>query len=141
MRQTRGVRNCNPGNIRLTRDRWAGMRSVQTDGAFVQFVDMEHGVRALLILLRRYYRSYGLRTVRLIVARYAPASENDTEAYVGYVARSLGVSADQTLPSMDFCGTMFDEATLFGFCKAVCWMESRYELSEDVFRRGLELCM
>ena len=27
----RGLRNCNPGNIRITKDKWQGLRAEQTD--------------------------------------------------------------------------------------------------------------
>ena len=48
MAQPRGIRNCNPGNIRLSGDKWKGLRPRQTDGEFCQFTDMAHGYRALI---------------------------------------------------------------------------------------------
>lgn len=41
MKTPRGIRNCNPGNIRLTRDKWQGLRSEQTDTEFFQFEEMK----------------------------------------------------------------------------------------------------
>lgn len=90
----RGVRNNNPGNIRHSGTRWQGMSAEQTDPAFVQFITPEYGIRALSKLLDTYSNIYGLRTVRGIISRYAPASENDTAAYANAVARALGVSPD-----------------------------------------------
>ncbi len=89
----RGERNNNPGNIRLSATRWQG----QVDGAdpaFVTFATPQDGIRALAKLLRNYQTIHGLRTVRAIIARYAPASENNTGTYVGAVASALGVSPD-----------------------------------------------
>ena len=137
---TRGIRNCNPGNIRRSGSNWLGMRERQEDGAFVQFCDMVFGIRALVILLRRYYVKYHLRTVRGIISRYAPEQENRTDVYMEYVAKSLGVAADERIPSLDFCHELFDRSTLFRLCHAICWMESRYELGEEEFGRALELC-
>jgi hypothetical protein len=41
-----------------------------------------------------YQRRHACRTVRQIVARWAPPSENPTAAYVVDVARALGVATD-----------------------------------------------
>ena len=89
----RGERNNNPGNIRLSATRWQGQVD-GTDPAFVTFATPQDGIRALAKLLRNYQTIHGLRTVRAIIARYAPASENNTSAYVGAVASALGVSPD-----------------------------------------------
>lgn len=93
----RGIRNNNPGNIRHSGSRWQGMSAVQTDSAFVQFDTPEAGIRALSKLLDNYARIYGLNTVRGLIARYAPASENNTAAYAGAVASALGVSPDEAI--------------------------------------------
>lgn len=99
--QTRGLRNNNPGNIRHSADRWQGMREQQTDPSFVQFVSPEYGIRAMMILLGNYRRLYGRNTIRKIVTRWAPATENDVEAYITHVARSTGIDPDQQLTEAD----------------------------------------
>ena len=48
MATPRGLRNNNPGNLRLSGDRWKGLRPVQTDKEFFQFTDMRYGYRAML---------------------------------------------------------------------------------------------
>ena len=35
--QPRGLRNNNPGNIRITKDKWQGLKPVQEDKEFSQF--------------------------------------------------------------------------------------------------------
>ena len=35
----RGLRNNNPGNIRITKDKWQGLREKQTDKDFFQFTE------------------------------------------------------------------------------------------------------
>ena len=56
----RGIRNCNPGNIRRNNTKWQGLREVQTDHSFFQFESMEWGYRAMLRTLQNYQRIHGL---------------------------------------------------------------------------------
>lgn len=90
---TRGERCRNPGNLDRTRDQWIGQSATQTDSRFVQFDSAHDGIRALARVLLNYFRKYRLQTVHAIVSRYAPMTENDTQAYVNFVAAAL-----QTLP-------------------------------------------
>ena len=94
--KTRGFRNKNPGNIRRGID-WQGMSATQTDSAFVQFDDPIYGIRALNKILKTYYIKYGLNTVRGIINRWAPPSENNTNSYVNDVAQQLGVGPDEVI--------------------------------------------
>ena len=94
----RGIRNNNPLNIRRSKDQWKGMAEVQSDRAFVQFKSLEWGWRAAFYLLTRtYYHKYRLYTIRTIVTRWAPPSENKTEAYIKNVARITGIDPDEAL--------------------------------------------
>ncbi|WP_198148243.1 hypothetical protein [Elstera litoralis] len=67
------------------------------DAEFLVFDAPVWGLRALGRVLRTYYRKYGDVTVRRMIARYAPPTENDTGAYVSAVSQFLGVDADATL--------------------------------------------
>ena len=69
-------------------------------GGFAIFQSAEDGLRALGELLRSYARR-GLNTVRGVINRWAPPTENDTGAYVGAVAKRLGVGEDQALNMSD----------------------------------------
>lgn len=91
---TRGERNNNPGNIRITTSAWQGkIPAVEnTDGAFEQFSSMVYGVRALAKTLLNYSKLYGLNTIEGIISRWAPGHENPTANYVKYIAAQLGVS-------------------------------------------------
>lgn len=93
----RGIRNNNPGNIRLGPQRWEGQRNQQFDNAFVEFDSAQMGLRALMRLLLTYQRKYGLDTVESIVNRYAPPHENATDHYIHDVARSLNVKRRDAL--------------------------------------------
>lgn len=97
-RLTRGLRNNNPGNIRKTGTTWQGMAppEQQTDPEFIVFQGPEWGIRALVRILYTY-RSQGVLTVRQIISRWAPPSENDTASYISAVAKRVGVGPDEPL--------------------------------------------
>lgn len=93
---TRGYRNKNPGNIRFSQSNdWQGQIG-KDDKGFAIFSDDFYGLRALAKLLLNYEKS-GSRTVKAIIERYAPATENNTGAYVAAVSAALGVSPDSVL--------------------------------------------
>ena len=94
----RGIRNHNPLNIRRSKDQWKGMAEVQNDRAFVQFKSLEYGWRAAFYLLTRtYYHKYRLYTIRGIISRWAPSSENNTSAYIANVSRLTGIDPDEPI--------------------------------------------
>ena len=82
----RGLRNNNPLNIRIG-NTWLGEKVHPTDDEFEEFVSLAYGIRAAFVILRRYIRRYHLNTVRLIVERWAPRSENETEKYIQFVCK------------------------------------------------------
>lgn len=96
----RGVRNNNPGNIRHG-EKWKGLRYAQTDADFCQFVSPEFGIRALARVLMTYEKRHGLNTVRGIISRWAPPNENNTDAYMNYVACCLEVEVDDVIDVVD----------------------------------------
>lgn len=98
---SRGIRNNNPGNIRHGTSQWQGMSAEQTDAAFIQFDDPVYGIRALAKLLKNYQSRYALLTVRQIINRWAPPSENDTGAYVEHVARVANLNPDAAMKITD----------------------------------------
>jgi hypothetical protein len=103
VKQPRGIRNNNPLNIERTdRDRWVGMADAQTDPRFVVFDAPEHGIRAAALILQRYQDRYGCRTIREIIARWAPPDENPSDAYAAAVARAVGVGLDDPIDVQDY---------------------------------------
>lgn len=87
----RGIRNNNPGNIRRGQD-WQG-EAAGTDPSFEVFTAPEYGIRAMARILRNYVAG-GHDTVRKIISRWAPPTENNTAAYVATVAAGLGLDPD-----------------------------------------------
>jgi hypothetical protein len=92
----RGLRNANPGNIRHSSTTWQGQAAEQPDPAFVTFKSPTWGIRAIAKILLTY-QAKGLETVRQMILRWAPPTENDTEAYIRSVALHMGVDPDQEI--------------------------------------------
>ena len=126
---TRGMRNNNPMNIIGGPNRWQGMKGRQEDRNFVQFTTMTYGVRAAMILLTKYHRDYNLKTVPEIVHRWAPDGGEAEKNYITHVRNTLFKSdINQT------------RADLFKLMQAMCWFESRYNLSQLMFNTALKEC-
>ena len=97
----RGIRNNNPLNIRRSSTHWLGARKEQTDKSFVQFETMAYGYRAAWKILQTYYERFCMQnkdyTVRNIITRWAPPTENDTEAYIMNVLKMSGIGGKEKL--------------------------------------------
>lgn len=97
---TRGERNNNPGNIDFQpATDWIGQIGIELQRVgemprFVRFDTAEHGIRAVAKILLHYERAEHRDTISEIVARWAPAIENATAAYIADVDRQLGVGPD-----------------------------------------------
>jgi len=97
---TRGYKNNNPGNIRLTNIKWKGEVD-GTDKSFKTFKSMPYGYRALFALLREYI-SKGYNTIEKIISRYAPGNENNTEAYINTVVKKTGIDRNTILTFAEY---------------------------------------
>lgn len=131
----RGVRNCNPGNIRKSSEPWRGLApsDEQTDPAFFRFQTPEWGVRALAVILRTYQTKHGLKTVKAIIGRWAPPMENDTGAYAAAVAKAVGVAVDEPI-------RLDDTDNMRGMVLAIIRHENGEQpYSMDVINHGLLL--
>ena len=95
---SRAERNNNPGNVRNNTQHFIGEVVPSQDKAFKQFIDMEHGFRAMWALLKTYYHVHRLRTINDILSRYAPTQDhNNTKAYAEFVAAKAGKKVDERL--------------------------------------------
>ena len=128
----RGLRNCNPGNIRTTRDRWQGLRPVQADPEFFQFETMAWGYRALMRTLQNYRLRHGCRTVADFIGRWAPSVENDTTGYVRFVCQRMQVPST-FVPDVD------DKRTMCLIAAAISRMENGVEANMEEIETGWEL--
>lgn len=102
MKTSRGIRNNNPGNLRISENAWQGKVPVaqNTDGAFEQFISPEYGIRALFIDLRSKINR-GLNTVEKIMNVYAPPTENNTIAYITHIENITGIPRNRALSVND----------------------------------------
>ena len=83
---SRGLRNKNPGNIRISKTKYLGEVQPSTDKAFKQFSTMAWGYRAMFVWLHTSKKN-GYRTLRQMFHRSAPPTENHTETYIASVSR------------------------------------------------------
>ena len=93
----RGLRNNNPGNIRINNDLFQGEIRPSKDKSFKQFDSMAHGYRAIFKILRSYCKNYHLNTIRKMITRWAPPKENHTEKYIKVVSDYAGIPADDPI--------------------------------------------
>ena len=69
---------------------------------FERFDSALNGGRAAVKLIEFYKDRRGLNTIRGVLSTWAPASENNTRAYVESVARAVGVSPDAILDLTEY---------------------------------------
>ena len=93
----RGIRNNNPGNIRGSSTQWQGQTGVD-DLGFAIFDSPESGIRAMAMTLLTYQNQHGLDTISQIINRWAPPTENNTEAYVESVCATCRASPTNPYP-------------------------------------------
>lgn len=127
----RGIRNNNPLNIRKG-DNWLGLSKQQTDPSFCQFDSMTFGLRAGLIIIRKYMMKYNLHSIHAIVSRWAPPSENDTNAYVKSVSSMMKMHALQTF---DFS----DRGRIVALISAMCKVETGITIDHNLIESAYDL--
>ena len=125
----RGLRNNNPGNIRLSGQVWQGEVRPGADKAFCTFESMEYGYRALLKLLRNYRLKHGCKTVRDFIERWAPPIENHTEIYIRIVCKRCGWTETHE-PNID------DETEMVKFAEAISRMENGKDGDMEVIKKA-----
>lgn len=129
---SRGLRNCNPGNIRLSGVRYKGEVRPSRDEAFRQFETLAWGYRAIFVLLHTYRIRHGLRTVSEMISRWAPPSENRTQAYIRGVCQRTGLRPASEIDTRD-------RATMIPFAAAISRIENGVEADLLDVERGWEL--
>ena len=73
------------------------IRPVGSSTGFQQFDTPEAGIKALDDQLRIYGSKHKLKTLREVISRYAPPSENDTESYIKNVSQRTGLKPDEEI--------------------------------------------
>lgn len=121
------MKKSNPFNIRKNpRNKWKG--AIISKGPFESFINVVYGTRAFLCVIMNYRYIHNITTIYDIIHRYAPPLENNTNAYINYVAKSMKCSPDTEITSDNF----------FQFAKAVAFFESNYILDKEIFLEALQ---
>lgn len=97
---TRGYRNNNPLNLRISSNNWLGKvpASKNTDGAFEQFITMAYGFRAAMKNIRTLVDKRGCKTVQELINKWAPASDgNNPQRYAVRVCNTAGCQTDSPI--------------------------------------------
>ncbi|MEG0807464.1 MAG: structural protein P5 [Alistipes sp.] len=131
---SRGLSNCNPGNIRRSKVRYKGEVHPSRDPAFKQFSSLAWGYRAIFKLLDTYRIRYGIDTIETMIARWAPPSENHTQGYIRAVSDQAGLPADQRLDT-------HDRHTMIPIAAAISRVENGTPADRAEIARGWELFM
>ncbi|MFI3304885.1 MAG: structural protein P5 [Rikenellaceae bacterium] len=129
---SRGLRNCNPGNIRRSVSRFQGEVAQSTDPEFKQFESIEWGYRAMFVIIHNYNELYAINTLDKIVARWAPPHENDTNGYVRSVAKRLGCMTTSHINSLD-------RDTMCQLVASMSWIENGIKAEVPEVEAGWEL--
>lgn len=112
----------NPGNLRYSvKNNWIGQ--IDPSNGFCQFSSMDAGLRALCITIDSYRIHHHLLSIRELITRYAPPTENDTAEYIRFVASAVGISEDASPFNSD--------SYFLRFVGAICLIETGYRLTSD----------
>ncbi len=114
---SRGLRNCNPGNIRLSCSKFKGEVTPSKDAEFKEFLSIEWGYRAMFVILHNYDELYSINTLSKIISRWAPHTENDTSAYIRSVAKRLGCGTTSHINTLD-------RETMIALVSSMSWIEN-----------------
>ncbi|PYA62730.1 lytic transglycosylase [Serratia marcescens] len=105
--EPRGIRNNNPGNLNYVGQNGATLEDHATP-RFARFNSAFEGFAALGKQIKAYYNGMSkaagyqkLQSVEDIISRFAPASENNTQAYINKLSKMLGVGRGDSLNIQD----------------------------------------
>jgi hypothetical protein len=116
MTDPRGIRNNNPLNIEHNaRNPWQGLAVPPSDGRFARFLEPQWGLRAGILILRKYQQR-GLTSLRAMISTWAPAHENNVDNYIGFVCRKAGFQPETQI-------NLQDKTQTIGLLKAMVLME------------------
>ena len=132
MRTPRGLRNNNPGNIRRSAGvNYCGERE-GADKEFRTFVAAHWGYRAIFVLLHTYRLRYSVNTIAEAIGRWAPPSENQTEAYIATVEKLSGRERGEAYDTLS-------AEDMLPIVAAIAWVENGVVAATDELRRGWQL--
>lgn len=120
------ITNKNPLNIRFSpMNDWKGQ--IGSRKGFCEFKTFYYGCRAALVLLCNYVRK-GYDTVPEIISRWAPASENNTKAYIDTVVSGLAYDWFDTFDAAAVAAVRSRRLTSYTALADLAWQMSFVEI-------------
>lgn len=130
-----GLQLHNPGNIRHQPPQlWLGQ--VGHKGGFCRFSSNVFGWRAMWVLLNNYNQKHNLYSIRQIIARWAPPSENDTNAYVRFITKRMDCEPNKNIIFRSDYDELIDDATEMIY--AMCLMEQGLAFQSYISKQEIE---
>ena len=134
----RGIRNNNPLNIRKGNN-WQGEKYPQVDREFEEFETIEFGIRAAFKLFRNYItgfygRSIKYNTIRKLIRRWAPPTENATQRYIDFVCKHVGKDQNEVI-------WFSDRKLMVDICRSMAFVECGQWIDREKFESGYDLLL
>lgn len=73
------------------------IRPVGSSTGFQQYATTEEGIKAVDDNLKAYGTKHKINTLRGVISRWAPPSENDTDSYINFVSQKTGLKPDEEI--------------------------------------------
>lgn len=145
---SRGIRNNNPGNIDFNpymyvKDPWVGETGIEscTNARFTTFSDAKFGIRAMCVVLLTYHHKRkaadgsAIDTVQEVIDRWAPPSENNTDAYATHVRELLNVESGEEIDPDD------PDVLAILVTSIIKHENGKQPYSEDIILEGVKLAL
>lgn len=135
-KEPRGIRNNNPLNIRKGNS-WTGERLIQNDKRFEEFESMQMGIRAGIKLIRNHITGFNgkrspANTIKKLISVWAPATENNTEAYIRSVCQQTAIGRNDLLHAND-------RRSIISIARAMAYVECGVWLEPKLFESAYDL--
>lgn len=114
------------------------MRHEVTDKQFCEFTSMIWGFRAAFKLLSIYYNKHKCVTIRQIISRWAPPSENNTSRYIQEVCKRAQIDPDVMLPKLSDNKNLWVSIVL-AMARVECAKTFPRMMCEEGYERSFEL--
>ena len=149
-----GIRNKNYLNVKNGSSPWkdaSGKKSKTDSRGHAIFTNPAYGIRAGILLLKRYYFTHKRRTIAEILARWAPATDtvgslpgappNSPLEYSTFVAGRMGISFNEGLDIFKSDKSIGNIARLKALFYAMAEFEigNGFKVPDKEFYAGLEL--
>ena len=118
-----GERNRNPLNL-------TALSGQAADGRFRHFASWEEGVAGAVRQLQINTEQHGAKTLADQIRRWAPPNENNTAAYIGRVAKEMGIDPNAPLNTRD-------PETLRRMVNAMSHVELGRQIPKEAIAKGV----